>query len=47
MDSKKENTNKGHILVKENNKSTKMTKKSISMFDCQYHLKKKLQQTEK
>ena len=42
-----EKGNMGHILVKQNmDNSTKMTK-SVSMFDWQYDLQKKLQQPEK
>ena len=37
-----EHGNMGKILVKENNNSTKLTK-SVSMFDWQYDLQKKLQ----
>jgi FtsP/CotA-like multicopper oxidase with cupredoxin domain len=44
-----ENGNMGHILVKENNNNNNSTKltKSISMFDWQYDLQKKLQHHEK
>lgn len=37
-----EHGNMGNILVKENNNSTKLTK-SVSMFDWQYDLQKRLQ----